>query len=749
MGKQKIAGKFGLPDIKAAEMETLASFCEAIFPPVAPPPPEELSGAGDTNKHRNTEALRSFYSTSGSQTPVLRQSIELLTKRGTMEAYLVTRLILFLLATRLGTLLICGTECLVTRWPFVEKFSELSLEKRERVIQKQFRNWILTPIRAGFVYIKVVFLFCFFSRVSPKGENPAWEAIGYHVNLDENKPSETYKARPLEKGIVETMNETEQTLLESLARKGLKADHDMDQDTIRIKCDAVVIGSGSGGGVAASVLAKSGLKVVVLEKGSYYTPSDYRPYEGPGMDKLYENGGILPTVDGNLMVLAGATVGGGSAVNWSACIKTPKSVLQEWSEDQKIHFYGTKDYVSAMNVVWKRMGVTEKCEMESFQNQILRKGCENIGVHVENVARNSSEGHYCGSCGYGCRQGDKKGSDQTWLVDAVSHGAVVLTGCKAERLILEKKGSNVGGKQMKCLGVMAKSLNGNIAKKLKIEAKVTVSAGGSLLTPPLMISSGLRNRNIGKNLHLHPTLMSWGYFPEKESSSLSFKGKSYEGGIITSVSKVLSEDSEVRAIIETASLGPGSFSVLFPWTSGLDLKTRMSRYSRTASLITIVRDRGSGEVKTEGRISYVVDKTDKENIKAGLRQSLRILIAAGAEEVGTHRSDGQILKCKGVDEKSIEEFLDSVSSEEGPKGMTEKWNIYCSAHQMGSCRIGENEKEGAIDVNGESWEAEKLFVCDASALPSAVGVNPMITVMSTAYCISTRIAKSMTTGISH
>ncbi|CAE5968537.1 unnamed protein product [Arabidopsis arenosa] len=745
MGKYKVAGKFGLRDITEAEMESLASFCEAVLPPVSPPP-EEVSGEGDN--HRNKEALRSFYSTSGSQTPVLRQSIELITKRGTIEAYLATRLILFLLATRLGTLLICGTECLVSRWPFVEKFSELSLEKRERVLQKQFRNWFLTPIRAAFVYIKVAFLFCFFSRVTPNGENQAWEAIGYHVNLDENTPSETRKERPLEKGIVETMEETEQTLLESLAHKGLEAVLDTDHDEIRIKCDAVVVGSGSGGGVAASVLAKSGLKVVVLEKGSYFTPSEYRPFEGPGLDKLYENGGILPSVDGNLMVLAGATVGGGSAVNWSACIKTPKSVLQEWSEDQNIPLFATKEYVSAMEVVWERMGVTEKCEMESFQNQVLRKGCENLGVNVENVPRNSSESHYCGSCGYGCIQGDKKGSDRTWLVDAVSHGTVILTGCKAERFILEKNSGNKGGKKMKCLGVMAKSLNGNIAKTLKIEAKVTVSAGGALLTPPLMISSGLRNRHIGKNLHLHPVLMAWGYFPEKESSN--FKGKSYEGGIITSVSKVLSEESEVRAIIETPALGPGSFSVLCPWTSGLDMKKRMARYSRTASLITIVRDRGSGEVKTEGRISYAVDKTDRDNLKAGLRQSLRILIAAGAEEIGTHRSDGQRLICKGVDENSIEEFLDSVSTEEGPKGMTEKWNVYSSAHQMGSCRIGENEKEGAIDLNGESWEAEKLFVCDASALPSAVGVNPMITVMSTAYCISTRIAKSMTTtGFSH
>jgi long-chain-alcohol oxidase len=510
----------------------------------------------------------------------------------------------------------------------------------------------------------------------------------------------------------------------------------------KIECDAVVVGSGCGGGVAAAILAKSGLRVVVIEKGNYFAPRDYSALEGPSMFELFESNSLMMTHDGRFRFMAGSTVGGGSVVNWAASLKTPDAIIEEWSVHRGISIYSSEKYKAAMGIVCKRLGVTEKIIREGFQNQILRKGCEKLGLDVTIVPRNSTEKHYCGSCSYGCPTGEKRGTDSTWLVDAVNNNAVILTQCKAEKLILADNDANKreeSGRRKRCLGVAA-SLSHQTRKKLQINAKVTIVACGSLKTPGLLASSGLKNSNISRGLHIHPIMMAWGYFPEKNSE---LEGAAHEGEIVTSLHYVHPMDSTTPNItLETPAIGPGTFAALTPWVSGSDMKERMAKYARTAHIFAMVRDEGVGEVKGD-IVKYRLTKADEENLTIGLKQALRILVAAGAAEVGTYRSDGQRMKCDGIKQKDLEAFLDTVNAPPGVVSMSKHWTQSFTAHQIGCCRMGATEKEGAIDGKGESWEAEDLYVCDASVLPTALGVNPMITVQSTAYCISNRIAELM------
>ncbi|KAF3785877.1 Long-chain-alcohol oxidase [Nymphaea thermarum] len=544
---------------------------------------------------------------------------ELMVRRLPKEAVLLVWWVLWALSTRLGTVVLCGRAGLCSGFPFVRRFAEMKQEEREKVLVRwSTMRGLLCFFRLAFAIFKVFSLYVFYSQVDESMKNPSWKAIGYDVNQRRGEPK---RERPLDKGIIDVEAKDSRRLLDDLSWHGLSVTAENSRRNLyTVDCDAVVVGSGCGGGVAAATLAKAGHKVVVVEKGGYFWGDDYSSLEGPSLDQLYQKGAKLTTMDMKINIMAGSTVGGGSAINWAASIRTPDCA--------------------------------EKC----------------LGVLVT----------ACGS----------------------------------------------------------KSSNSPI--KLFIRSKLSVSACGALMTPPLLISSGLKNPNIGKNLHLHPVLLAWGYFPESDSS---IKGKVYEGGIITTIHKILAENNSPRVIVESPSMGPATYAALTPWVSNSDMKERMLRYSRTVHLFALVRDVGSGEVKVEERINYRLSDADKESLRDGLRRVLRILVAAGATEVGTTQSDGQRIKAKGIKKEDLEEFLNGVVAGEGVVSGSERWTMYSSAHQMGSCRMGVNEAAGAVDEHGQSREAEGLFVCDGSLVPTAIGVNPMITIQSVAYCVSNRMVE--------
>ncbi|CAM0945192.1 unnamed protein product [Alopecurus aequalis] len=724
----------------ATQMLALTAACGALVPSLPP----------DSHPAADSKAVRDFFLASAADQPIPDEVAQLMSAMCLREALALVRTVLWLLGTRLGTLALCGTRCLSSRFPFVRRFAEMPVERREDALRRWSRETVFPPMRLFFLLVKVFCLYVFYSWTDENSENPHWRAMGYSPPTDEACTDEEQTKstkRPLDDGVVETIHHTDASLPACLAEKGLTVTEDAARNVCKVECDVVIVGSGCGGGVAAGVLAAAGHKVVVIEKGSYFTARDYTSIEGPSMSQLYQSGGFVSTLSGSGLLLAGSTVGGGSAVNWSACIKTPESVRGEWAGGHGLPLFASPEYTTAMDAVFKRLGVTSGCKEEGLQNKVLRKGCETLGYKVERVSRNSSEGHFCGTCGYGCRTGDKRGTDTTWLVDAVDRGAVIFTGCKAEKLLFSDAADARGKKR--CVGVVATSSNPAIARKLEVRAKVTVAACGSLLTPVLLRGSGLKNPHIGKNLHLHPTVMAWGYFPPDTAMPDLREGKMYEGGIITSLHKVEAGDGlPHRSILETPLMGLAAAGTQFPWVSGRDMKERMLKYGRTVHIFSLVRDRGSGTVHGERRIEYRMDPEDRENQREGLRRALRILVAAGATEVGTHRSDGQMLRCEGATEEALEEFLDGVTVVRGPQSKSETWSLCCTAHQMGSCRMGVTAGDGAVDARGESWESERLYVCDGSVLPSAVGVNPMITIQSVAYCLATGIAEQLKRDLS-
>ncbi|GAB2269520.1 Long-chain-alcohol oxidase fao4a [Dionaea muscipula] len=751
--------------LSSREMESLAALCDTFFPSLPPPRDDEESGAGAIRSSDSEyESLVSFFKTSASLAGTPELLGGLISQRLGHHVGLI-RLNLWILSTWLGTLMVGGRHSLSPHFPYFNNFSRLSLSQRQRILLSWSFSWF-PHLRMGFTGFKLLICLTFFTQLDEKGNNPSWKAIGYSGPDPEfmaekkarlsnrfsylmSKDDQTQGAEeeqdeeqlngPLYRGLININGRPREVIAESLRERGFnvavrhkKSSSSLSSPSLIIQCDAVVIGSGSGGGVVAGVLAKAGFQVLVLEKGGYCARSNLSLLEGQTLDQMYEGAGLLSTQDVGVTILAGSTVGGGSTVNWSASIRTPEHVIREWSQSYELELFDSKLYKDALDVVCERMQVQPDVEDEGFNNAVLRKGCEELGYPVQNIPRNAPADHYCGWCSLGCKDGRKKGTSETWLKDLVDSGnGAIIPSCEATRVLHERK---KGRTRSRATGVAFQFSYKGAKEICVVESKVTVVACGALNTPVLLRKSGLKNKNIGKHLHLHPVTMAWGYFPETTGPSIVHNKKSYEGGIMTAMSTVVANynTSGYGAILQTPSLHPGLFSSLMPWTSGTDIKLRMSRFSRIAHIIALARDKGSGKIssKSSQKVSYQMATTDETNLKKGIEKMLRILAAAGAEEIGTHHLKGEKINVKRVSSHEFERFVKRESSRQ-LRGLL---SPIASAHQMGSCRMGVDPTISAVNPMGETWEVEGLFVADSSVFPTALGVNPMVTIQAISYC---------------
>ena len=121
-----------------------------------------------------------------------------------------------------------------------------------------------------------------------------------------------------------------------------------------LTCDVVVVGSGAGGGTAAGVLAAAGLDVVVLEAGDYHDERHFDGGEETGFLNLYA---LAPqaTAEGQIALLAGRGLGGGTVVNYTTSFRTPDHVRQEWA-DLGTKQFATEEYDAALDAVCSRLG---------------------------------------------------------------------------------------------------------------------------------------------------------------------------------------------------------------------------------------------------------------------------------------------------------------------------------------------------------------------------------------------------------
>ena len=589
--------------------------------------------------------------------------------------------------------------------PF-HRFRSASQERRERMLTA----WATSPIpqlRSAFQAWK---RFAMFLAYADPGVDPAapvndlWEAVGY---APPNRPAEP--AEPMV------------TTLE-VDRTGTKP--------LVLDTDVVVVGSGAGGGVVAARIAEARRSVIVVEAGRHLPESQMPVSEGEAWREMFLDRGATSTDDLAITILAGATLGGGTTVNWTTSIPPPDWLRDEWESVHGLEGMTGPETDADIAQLTEELGIVPPAIVPP-KDQVIVNGAKALGWDADVCPRNAGPCTDCGGCTFGCLRGSKRSGLRTHLAAAAASGAQLLTEARVTR-IRHHDGA--------VEGVVGRLGPGG--RPFVVRASQVVVAAGGLRTPVILERSGLEHPELGQNLRLHPVVAVAARMAERvemwrgplqAARSLEFARPGPAGGA--------DEPSHGGFVIEAAPSHPGLAMAAFPWTGRAEALELAATLAYRAPIFAIIRDHGAGRVRAgsngRARITYRLDSEDARTARRALVEMARLGRAGGAEELLALSTPARWWRA-GDD---FDGFLGELATmDTGPNRVT-----LFSAHQMGTARAGidpatsPTDPVGRIRLDRRGRILRGGFVADGSLVPSAPGINPMVTIM----VLAERVARAV------
>lgn len=523
---------------------------------------------------------------------------------------------------------------------------------------------------------------------------------------------------------------------------------------MELDADAVVVGSGAGGGVVAAQLAAAGRSVVVLEAGPYVDETAMPADELDAFGRLYLNHGLLTTWDGSVTMLGGTAVGGGTLVNWMTSIEAPDWIRDEWRREHGVEGVTGPAWDTDVAAIETELGVAETATIPPKDAAILR-GAAALGWEAAPTRRNATGCGDCGSCPFGCRRGSKRSGLRVQLAAAHAAGARIVPRVRVtDVLISAGRATGIEGNALWTDPSSGEPIDAPTAsgmpriRRLRVRAPVVVLAAGALRTPAILEASGLDHPAIGRNLRVHPVPVVAGIYDEPIDM--------WRGPMQAARSLEFAQPGPGRLgyVIESAPGHPGLLALAMPW-EGTDAHAAvLAAARRIGPLIAVTRDGGAGRVRLTRagrvRIDYALDADGIVTLRHALVSMARLARAAGALEivaVGTppvwHGRPS-----RGRDRAGAPPFVGFEAALERFDFSPNRGAVF-SAHQMGTVRMGADPRVHACDAWGRLRAGPRadrvvrgLYVADGSLFPTGLGINPMVTIMANARRIGRAILEA-------
>ncbi len=485
-----------------------------------------------------------------------------------------------------------------------------------------------------------------------------------------------------------------------------------DADLV-LHADVVIIGAGAGGCAAAAAVAERGARVIVLEEGQNWRPSDFQTSTAFAFRNLYQSRGSR-ALRGNafLPMPGGRGVGGSTLINSAICFRCPDSVLETWRDKHGCDTVDPKAFSAYFDRVWSTLGVTvNPVAVQRNNNLIFRQGAEALGLKGDFLPRSAPGCVGCGICQYGCPSGGKFSADRSFLTVAENSGEVgVYADCKVEAV------ETTGGRVVAVTGYVLDPETHGRRQSLRVTADQFILSAGPIGTPLFLMANGLSDSpHCGAHLVVHPTCAALARFTQEirpwSGVTQGYWVDCWEEGYL--LQTFTCTPDQYFATLQTA-----------PGRATLEIMRDLKHYASAGALVHDEDSEGRVQRTPAGTdLSYFLGDGDRKRLIAGLRKTVEVFFAAGALRVHPFR-----LGLAAIERpEDIEAAL--------PMDLAAHELLLYASHPMGTCRMGGDPAESVVDPRGKVWGWDNLRVADASIFPSSLGVNPQVTTMAMALMI--------------
>ena len=494
-----------------------------------------------------------------------------------------------------------------------------------------------------------------------------------------------------------------------------------------LEFDVIIVGSGVGGATFADYLTQENpdLKIAMLESGPYRTKENFNQRE-IDMTSLYFNRGAVLAKNSQLGVAAGNTLGGSSAMYTGVSFRPPKSVLKKWKEDYGLNFLSEEYVTRSLDEIEEDISIHELPKSwDNQNNQLFQTGAEKLNIPVKRLKINTKNCQQQGFCNLGCTTGAKQGALEVQIPRILKRGVKIF--CNTKVITVEDNKINA---------VVNDSPKGTLANTIEsgshqFKAKKIILAAGVLNTSAILLRSetklGLKNKNIGRYITLHPAFNINGIHSETISN--------YRGFPKTVYTDHFSKTNHFY--LETSFYFPGVTAKNNPGFGELHQEI-MKNYNKMMSILILAHDKAEYHnritIDNKGKtvLNYTVSMQSKNALIKALKEATKIFFAAGCEKVLLPASSKNPLLKEDITK------LDNLISEK-------YLNLYktplSSAHPQGGSRMGTSVETSVCDVYGKVHGTKSIYVCDASLFPTSVEVNPYETIMLLAKWIAENLLK--------